>query len=127
MISEDQLVYRALDHAQEGSEGRLFAVRGDRHIRCDDAELDIEMLVLRSLGDGVRETAAEGIDVALVASGVVIASDRCAVDEDGEVRISRPPCPGFDNEGNIGRADLGVAEHTGIGRCRLVTEACRNG
>ena len=61
---------------------------GDRHVGRDDVEPRcVNCVPTRCLRDGVREPAAEGVDVALVAGGLDLAGNRRAVDADDQVCV----------------------------------------
>ena len=111
------------DLVKERQQVGLLAVTGDRHVRRDEVEPEGEVLILRSLGDGVGEPASEDVDVALVARGVDVTGDRRAVDADAQTHVVffRRFGPGLDHERDFslrlvgtkrsspGRGGIGVA------------------
>src|SRR5262249_28520135 len=75
------------DLIEERLQIRFLAVAGDRAVRSDDVDHDGELRLAWCLRDGVRQPAAKGVDVALVAGGVDFAGDWCAVHADEQLRV----------------------------------------
>ncbi len=83
-----RLRHGVADRIEKRSEVRLLAVRRDRHVGRRDVQPDVEVLVLRRFGDGVREPASEHVDLPLVASRMDVAGNRRAVDAGDEPHVS---------------------------------------
>ena len=80
----DRLRHRVTDRIEKRFEVRLLAVRRDRHVGRRDVQPDVEVRFLRCFGDGVSKPASEQVDLSLVACRIDVASDRRAVDADGD-------------------------------------------
>src|SRR5262245_56300462 len=70
------------DCREERLQNWLLPVAGDRHVGGRDVDRDEKLRLAWCLRDVVRESAAKGVDVALVAGGVDFAGDWCAIHTD---------------------------------------------
>jgi hypothetical protein len=108
------------NHAQEGQQVRFLPVAGDRHVWRDEIHHDAELRSDRGLGDGMREPAAEGVDVTLVVDGLDRARHGRAVDADHQscARALALARPHFDHERDLSqrrdRAERGDPRRHGI-------------
>src|SRR5262249_414522 len=103
----DSCADRALDGIEEDLKVRRLAVRGDRHVRRDDIEPDVEVLILRRCRDGMPEAAPEHVDIALVPRGADPGGDRGAIDADLQGRsLVLWRGPRLNEIGNMGHVSL---------------------